>query len=47
MILRFDFEGRDRKRKIIRIDKKTEEILQKNRILVKAESKISYHENRN
>jgi predicted HAD superfamily hydrolase len=47
MIFRFDPEDRDRKCKIIRIDRETERIPQRNRILIKIEFKIFYHENEN
>jgi hypothetical protein len=47
MILRLDLRDRDRKRKIIRTDKKTKKIPQKNRILIKIKFKISHHENEN
>jgi hypothetical protein len=47
MILHFDPEDRGRERKIIRTDRKTERNSQRNRILIKAEFKISHHENGN
>jgi hypothetical protein len=40
MILLLDPKNRDRKRKVIRIDRKTERIPQKNRILIKVEFKF-------